>query len=312
MLRHLLPAIALVLSSLAAAPSRAAAGSSSSTSSTGGGSPSLSRAEAHVTAALLFESSLDLAPTSESPAAEVEAAAVDGLVASGAVLQGEGHTVAALQALNSVLGTRDAELRPLPRPHMVAMLHKLRALQLWYAFTDAKNGGDMPAPDPKATRPYWLNWPAQWEEGRGAVVRAAGCDDGSAGTALDHLAQVSADVEIYRSKRCYVGFHGVALQHREGRLGLLQQPGAPETGAALLTLWALQMIPADFEPQGELWPFWLPLARGSEPADFSADSIVRRAAALTRSLGLGTGDLRRMTRAELEAVYYRHTHPPSR
>jgi hypothetical protein len=115
-------------------------------------------------------------------------------------------------------------------------------------------------------RPYWLDWPAQWEAGHGPVLRARGCDDGGAAAAVGQLSQLSEGVRVYRSKGCVVvsapspsfarlpvltdislchacscqeilrvetarqGFQGMALQRRAGRLGLLEQPGAPETG----------------------------------------------------------------------------------
>jgi hypothetical protein len=62
------------------------------------------------------------------------AAAVDGLVASGTVLLGMGQPEAALRAFNAVLRTHEAQrLRPLPRPHALAMLGKLRTLQVMSA-----------------------------------------------------------------------------------------------------------------------------------------------------------------------------------
>jgi hypothetical protein len=79
-----------------------------------------------------------------------------------------------------------------------------------------------------------------------------------------------------------------------------------EPRAALLTLWALQLLPADFEPRGSTWPFWLPLDAEAAPSDFSAAAVVRRARALARRMGLlgggGAGDdgLRGLGRAELE------------
>jgi hypothetical protein len=105
------------------------------------GSGARSRAQGHAKAALLFEASLAVAREQEEvaagqlgegvPSSEAVAAAVDGLVASGTVLLGMGQPEAALRAFNAVLRTHEAQrLRPLPRPHALAMLGKLRTLQV--------------------------------------------------------------------------------------------------------------------------------------------------------------------------------------
>ena len=74
-------------------------------------------------------------------------------------------------------------------------------------------------------------------------------------------AQLSADVEVRRVEGCYVGFHGVLLKRGgPSQLELLQRPAAPDSSAPLLTLWALGLIPPDFETEGaSTWPFRLPL-----------------------------------------------------
>ena len=282
------------------------------------GEPPRRDPEHQAAAALLFEYSLDLAP--ELPAAQADeatATALEGLLHTGEALASAGQARAALRAFDAALRATAPAPMAAPAPaHVLAMLRKLQVLQLRLHQMDllaAAQGGQGEGEEQDedqrfsarfSPRPYWLDWPVVWEEGRGPAQRASGCTDAQAEEALAMLEQLSADVEVRRLEDCFVGFHGVLLKRGgPSRLELLQLPSAPDSSAPLLTLWALGLIPPDFETEGATWPFRLPLAAGLEPEQFTPAAIARLSAEYAERQAEGEWrGFRASSRPELEAL----------
>lgn len=275
----------------------------------------------HAQAALLFEDSLKVAQlqrtadddggVSAAASAAVAVAAIDGLLQSGAVLLQAGDGERALRALDAVLrATPPSPSGAVSQEHLQAMVLKLGAVRRAMTLTAAE--APHPSEDDEflngrwAPQNYWLDWVSQWEVGRGPVQRAAGCADPQAGLALDHLQQLTVDLEVRRIPSCLVGgLHGTLLRRGKfNTLSLLQLPSVPDTSAPLLSSWALGLLPSDFQmTEGSNWPFELPLSAEAAPTDFSGRAIVRRAARYLHDLqpetwaGFGAA-----SRGELEAA----------
>lgn len=224
----------------------------------------------------------------------VTEAAINGLLHSGTVLAQAGYDEEAVQALDAVLratpspGQRTGS--GASREHMLAMLQKLGALRRRFSVLAVETSLDHDDDTLGAARwdpaLYWLDGVSQWEAQRGPVQRASGCTDPLAAEAVQHLQQVSIDIEVRRIRDCFVGFHGIFFRRdtvHDGML-MLQLPSVPDTTAPLLTAWALGLLPADFQPRGTKWPFELPLAPNVSPEDFTGSSVTRRAARYLRSL----------------------------
>lgn len=224
----------------------------------------------------------------------VAAAAINGLLHSGTVLAQVGYDEAALQALDAVLratpspGQRSGSAAS--REHMLAMLQKLGALHRRFLVLAAEASLDHDDDTLGAARwdpaLYWLDGVSQWEAQRGPVMRASGCTDPLAAEAVQHLQQLSTDIEVRRVRDCFVGFHGSLLRRDtvHGGMLMLQLPSVPDSTAPLLTTWALGLLPADFQSRGTHWPFELPLAPNVSPEDFTGASVTRRAAQYLQSL----------------------------
>eukprot|EP01052_Picozoa_sp_SAG31_P012081 SAG31_NODE_697_length_12745_cov_67.888502_10_plen_439_part_00 len=252
----------------------------------------------------------------------------------------EGLVLQSLDALDAVLAWAPSVQRDKPigkdaRIVVQAMLTKLSALSVWSSLHAL---GSKAAIEPLARvrfspLPYWLEWPRIWEEGNGPVIRPRGCSPELVATATDHLEQASSDLDLYLVRGAYVGFHGVILHRKRaktssssssssGKLRLLQLPGAPETTAALLTLWAIGLLPGSTKPemtgdelvgssslQGQ-GPYWLSIDSQEDEdgvafsvADFAPYRVVARAKDVLGARKLQQrGGFRGATRTELESV----------
>eukprot|EP01043_Picozoa_sp_COSAG02_P043533 COSAG02_NODE_3801_length_6211_cov_6.100622_1_plen_389_part_00 len=250
----------------------------------------------HAQASVLFAGALDVIAQRSSEGAVAEAA-IEGLLHSGSVLAQAGYNEAALQALDAVLRATpspgQSAGRVASREHMLAMIQKLGTLRRRFAVlaADTPPGSDddalgAPRWDPAM---YWLDGVSQWEAQRGRVQRASGCTNALAAEAVQHLEQISIDIDVRRVRDCYVGFHGILIRHDSLQDGLvmLQLPAVPDSTAPLLTAWALGLLPADFQPHGTNWPFELPLAHTVSPKDFTGASITRQAARYMQDLQSG-------------------------
>jgi len=260
----------------------------------------------HAEAAGLFMSALELTQLQQrgsdgtgediTDSRAVTLAAIDGLLHTGTVLAQAGHDEAAMDALDAVLAATASPSTGgrLSQEHMVAMVQKLSVLRRRFALLAAEAPPDENALGVARWEPqlYWLDWVPQWESRRGAVQRATGCTAPLADHALQHLEQLSIDLDVRRIHGCYVGFHGSVLRRgssgvlHEAGMHLLQLPSVPDSTAPLLTAWALGLLPPDFKPRGTSWPFELPLAPGVVPEDFSGASVVQGAARYIQRLQL--------------------------
>lgn len=272
----------------------------------------------HEEASALFEQALQMAQLAPTATEPVVNAAIDGLLHSGSVLSQAGHDEAALEAFNAVLRASQSPWSSrgsaASREHLLAMVQKLGALQRRFALL----ASETPAGTEKDTLGaarwvpalYWLDGVSQWEAQRGPVQRASGCTNALAAEAVQHLQQVSVDIEVRRVRDCFVGFHGILIRRDAGAqssMHMLQLPSVPDSTAPLLTAWALGLLPADFQPRGRSWPFALPLAPNISPEDFTGANITRRATYYMQGLHLDPAMVERwpgfaaLSRKELEA-----------